>query len=128
MVHDARDGPVGDRLAGRALDLVIDAVGSTAVIREATHLLKPGGKVGVFGVIRKGDARLDLLGLANHVCVHLLNWPYREHDVHGEVVELIERGDLDPRHFYSHVLPLSEAPRAVEMVRTREALKVVLAP
>jgi L-iditol 2-dehydrogenase len=118
---------VPERLGDRRLDLVIDAVGSTTVIRQASHLLKPGGKVGVLGVIKNKDASLSLLDLANHASLHMLNWPYREHATHEEIVGLILQGKVKPRDYYSHVMPIDEAPRAVEMIKTREAFKVVLA-
>jgi L-iditol 2-dehydrogenase len=126
LMVNSREASVTERMADRRVDLAIDAVGSTAVIREASHLLKPGGKVAVFGVIKNKDATLSLLDLANHTSLHMLNWPYREHRAHGEIVELILRGTLDPKDYYSHVMPIGEAPRAVEMVRTRQALKVIL--
>jgi L-iditol 2-dehydrogenase len=116
-----------ERLGDRRVDLVIDAVGSTAVIREASHLLKPGGKVGVLGVIRNKDAALSLLDLANHTSLHMLNWPYQEHAVHQEIVGLIQEGKIRPKDYYSDVIPMIEAPRAVEMVKARTAFKVVLA-
>ncbi len=83
--------------------------------------------LGVVGVIRNRDAALSLLDLANHTSVHMLNWPFREHAAHGEIISLIREGRINPKDFYSHVLPIDEAPRAMEMVRTREAFKVVLA-
>jgi L-iditol 2-dehydrogenase len=117
---------VPERLDGRKPELVIDAVGSTAIIREASHVLAPGGKVGVLGVIKNRDATLSLLDLANHASVHMLNWPHREHATHGEIVGLVLEGAIRPRDYYSHVVPMDEAPRAVEMIKTREAFKVVL--
>lgn len=117
---------VPERLGERRLDLVIDAVGSTAIIRQASHLLKPGGKVGVLGVIKNKDASLSLLDLANHTSLHMLNWPYREHATHDEIVGLILQGKIKPKDYYSHVISIDEAPRAMEMIKTRQAFKVVL--
>jgi L-iditol 2-dehydrogenase len=117
---------VPERLGDRRVDLVIDAVGSTAIIREATKVLKPGGKIGVLGVIKNKDASLSLLDLANHTSLHMLNWPYREHATHGEIVSLILQGKIVPKDYYTHVMPIDEALRAMEMIKTREAFKVVL--
>jgi L-iditol 2-dehydrogenase len=127
LLVNARTESLADRMGDRRVDLVIDAVGSTAVIREGSKLLAPGGRVGVVGVIRNSDAQLSLLDLANHTSVHMLNWPYREHATHAEIVSLVQKGTLRPRDYYSHVLPIAEAPRAVAMIESREAFKVVLA-
>ena len=127
LLLNSHQESVPGRLGDRRVDLVIDAVGSPAVIREASHLLTPGGKVGVTGVIKNKDASLSLLDLANHTSVHMLNWPYREHASHDEVISLILKGDINPKDYYSDVIPIAEAPRAVEMVKARTAFKVVLA-
>jgi L-iditol 2-dehydrogenase len=127
LLLNSRTESVPEKLGDRRVDLAIDAVGSTAVIKEASHLLRPGGKVAVFGVIKNKDSQLSLLDLANHTSLHMLNWPYREHSTHAEIVDLIRAGTVNPRDYYSHVVPIAEAPRAVEMVRKRQALKVVLA-
>jgi L-iditol 2-dehydrogenase len=127
LVVNARRESVKERLGDRRVHLAIDAVGSTAVIREASHLLVPGGTVGVVGVISNTDAQISLLDLANHASVHMLNWPYREHATHEEIVGLVRSGRITPKDYYSHVLPITDAPRALAMVESREAFKVVLA-
>jgi L-iditol 2-dehydrogenase len=127
LLLNSHQESVPERLGERRVDLVIDAVGSTAVIKQASHLLKPGGKVGVLGVIKNKDATLSLLDLANHTSVHMLNWPYREHATHQEIVGLILKGTIKPKDYYSHVMPIGDAPKAMEMIKTRQAFKVVLA-
>jgi L-iditol 2-dehydrogenase len=112
---------VGDR----KLDLVIDAVGSVAIIKEGAVLLKPGGTIGAYGVLKKKYADLNLVELPNNVNLHMLNFPYQERAVQDELVAMILKGELNPKDFYSHVLPIDDAPRAVEMVRKRAAFKVV---
>ena len=126
LAVNARTRDVAEALGERRVDLVIDAVGSIKIIRQGSALLKPGGKVGVYGVLKREHSELSLLDLKNHTAVHVLNWPYQEHGVHDEIVDLVVSGVLQPADFYSHVLPLADAARAVEMIRSREAFKVVL--
>lgn len=126
LVVNSRERDVAEALADRRVDLVIDAVGSIEIVKEGSALLKPGGRVGVYGVLKREHSQLSLMDLKNHTAVHVLNWPYREHDVHDEIVSLVRSGKLRPKDFYSHVLPLGEAPEAVEMIRSRRAFKVVL--
>ncbi len=109
----------------RKLDLVIDAVGSTAIILESARLLKSGGMVGIYGVLKKKYSSISLLDLPNHVRLHMLNFPYGAGEVHDEVVAMIRDDKLDPKPFYSHVLPLTEAEKAVELIENREAFKVI---
>jgi len=117
---------VPDWMGDRRVDLVIDAVGSTSIVEEASGLVKKGGKVGLTGVLSPGHSSLDLLSLPHHTCVHVLSFPYREHDVHDEIAQMIVDGRIDPKNYYSHVLPIDQAEEAMRLVVSREAFKVVL--
>lgn len=116
---------VADTLGECCFDVVIDAVGSVDIIVEGAKFLRLGGLVGVYGVLKKEHSVLDLLALPNNVRVQILNWPYQEHRTHNEVVELVQSGKVNPQWFYSHVMPVDEAAKGVEMIRSREALKVI---
>ncbi|OGV67321.1 MAG: hypothetical protein A3K19_01985 [Lentisphaerae bacterium RIFOXYB12_FULL_65_16] len=113
-------------LKNRKLDIVIDAVGSSAIIKQALGMLKSRGKVCVFGVLAKDDPGVNVRDLPNNTGLHLLQWPVGEHEVHDEVLEMVRSGRLDPKNWYSHVMPVAEFGAAVEKVRTREAFKVVV--
>jgi len=126
LTVNSRTEDVADRLGERQFDLVIDAVGSSAIIKEGSRMLVPGGKVGAYGVLHKEDATISLLALKSNTVLHMLNWPYREGDVHEDLIGLIRSGAVNPKDYYSHVMPVEQAPEAVEMVRSREAFKVVL--
>ena len=117
---------VGQALAGRSFDLVIDAVGSMEVIRESFRYLKDGGSLGVYGVLRREDANLNLFEMKNHTSLHLLTWPYDEHRVHDEILSLIERGRLKPSDYYSHILRMERINDAIEMIQSRKASKIIL--
>lgn len=108
-----------------AFDVVIDAAGSIEVVLKGARFLRPGGLVGCYGVLKQGHSTIDLLDLPNNVRLQTLNWPYHEHRAHDAVVRLVQEGKIDLRQFYSHVLPVTEAPRGVEMIRSREAFKVI---
>jgi threonine dehydrogenase-like Zn-dependent dehydrogenase len=126
FVIDSHEQEVRAAVGDRRFDLVIDAVGATAIIREGARLLRPGGKVGVFGVLSKKDCALSLMDLPNHSSVHMLNYPHEADGVHDEVIRMALDGRIRLRDCYSHVVPMAEAARGVEMIRTREAFKVVL--
>ena len=126
MVINTHHEDVEEKLGDRKFDLVVDAVGKTEIIRQAAWRLKPGGKVGAYGVLKPKDSVLNLLELPNHVDIHILSFPYREHDTHDEVVDMILDGRINPRDFYSHVIPIEDVARGIEMIEKREAYKVVL--
>lgn len=115
-----------DALQGKLFDVAIDAVGLTSVIVQASALLKPGGRVGSMGVLKKDDLQLNLSMLKNNTSVHMLNFPYGEYDVMEENIQLIQENRIHPEDFYSHVLPMEEIETAMELIRTKKALKVIL--
>ena len=124
-VNAARDS-VFDAARETRFDLIVDGVGSADVIREGARLTKPFGVVGLYGVLKHAKGEINLVDLPNNIRLHTLNWPYREHAAHDEVVELVHRGVLNPKDFYSHVLPIGEAPRGVDLIRSRQAYKVII--
>ena len=43
-----------------------------------------------------------------------------------ETIALIEAGKVNPKDFYSHVVPFENIGEAVELTLTKQALKVIL--
>jgi L-iditol 2-dehydrogenase len=110
----------------KKFDIIIDAVGSVGILHQAAGMLKPGGRVCVYGVLKKSQAQLNLLDLPNNTCVQVYNRPYQEYRTHDEVCEWVCSGGIDLKSFYSHVLPIDEAAKGFELVKSREAYKVIL--
>ena len=117
---------VNKELSGESFDMVIDAVGMSDILLKASHLLRPGGKVCALGVLKKDDCMLDVSRFKSNTCLHVLNFPCGEYDLLSETIRYVESGDVNPKDFYSHVVPFEEIDRALELVMTREAFKVVL--
>ena len=113
-------------LADKKFDLIIDAVGKIDILKQAAPMLKPGGKFGMYGVLDKSEANINLLDLPNNINIHTYCYPYREQRMHDDVMALVASGKLVPKDYYSHVLPIDEAVKALEMIKTREAYKVIL--
>jgi len=127
IIINEHNASVDEALGDAKFDIAIDAVGSTDVLMQAAKKLKPGGKAGMYGVMKHSEAGVNLLDLPNNISVHMLNYPYREQRAHDEVVALVQAGKINLRDYYSHVIPIDEAARAVKMIETREAYKVILA-
>lgn len=125
-VFNSHHGSVRGWLGERRVHLVIDAAGAPEIIMEGAQFLQKGGKVGVTGVLSPGHSTIDLLALPNHTSVHALTFPYREHELHDEMIRLILSGQVNPADYYSHVLPLDRAEEAMDLVTGRKAFKVIL--
>lgn len=118
--------PIAEALHGQQFDLVMDAVGFTSILYEGSALLKPCGKVCSLGVLKKDDRIVDTARLQCNTSLHMLNFPFGEYAIMDETLSLIAQGAVNPKDFYSHVLPFTEIDKALRLVREKLALKVIL--
>ena len=119
---------VAGATGGRMADVVVDAVGSTAVFKSALKCVRDGGRVAVVGVY--GAERYDLpmgmvwirgldirfSGMAN-VQAH---WT--------EALDAIDESLIDPSILVTHRLPLERAEEGYDLFASRQAMKVVMTP
>ena len=141
------------RTGGRGPDACIEAVGMEAhkpglgglydrvkqglrleserihALREAVQACRKGGTVSVLGVFGGFADKVPVGALMNK------GLTMRTAQQHGQryaarLLELVERGDVDPSVVVSHRMPLAEAPRAFEMFKhkTDGCVRVVLQP
>ncbi|MBQ6469339.1 MAG: zinc-binding dehydrogenase [Lachnospiraceae bacterium] len=118
--------PVKEAIGAEEFDLVVDAVGKSTILTEGSQFLKPFGKMCSLGVLRKDDMMINVGQLKWNTSLHMLNWPNGEYDIMPETIRYILDGAVNPKDFYSHVMPFTEVNQAVELVRSRKALKVIL--
>lgn len=110
------------RLTGLGADIVVDAVGNQ--INQAIQLARRGGHVILFG-LRAHDnppvnqytiTRYDLTLHGAFVGLH----PF------AQTIQLLESRRVQPSILVTHRLPLAELGRGVELMRTQQAMKVLI--
>lgn len=110
------------RLTGLGADIVVDAVGNQ--INQAIQLARRGGQVILFG-LRAHDnppvsqytiTRYDLTLHGTFVGLH----PF------AQTIQLLESRRVQPSILVTHRLPLMELARGVELMRTQQAMKVLM--
>ena len=120
--------PVHDLTQGRGCDVVVLTAGDGGTVEEACQWVRDGGVITLFGNLAlQRSAQLD---------PNLLY--YREITIEGSYspspLELVHALHLIASHtvkvdrLISHRLPLEELPRAVELARTRQAVKAIINP
>jgi len=118
-----------DRTEGRGADVTIEAVGNDTALTSAIMAARGGGTVSVIGVFATQSFNFPIgyafmrdltfkIGLAN-INAHI-----------PDLSRLIEKGTLDPRPLISHIMPLTDAPKAYEIFNAKKdnAMKVLLKP
>lgn len=116
------DAALGDQL----FDMVIDAVGKSAILIGNSKRLKFGGKVCSMGVLGHDDRMIDASLLKDNTSLHMLNYPVGEYAIMPQTIDLATRGKIDFKDFYSHTLPFTEIHQVMELIRTKKAFKVVM--
>ena len=110
------------RLTGLGADIVVDAVGNQ--MSQALQLARRGGQVILFG-LRPHDnppvnqytiTRYDLTVHGTFVGLH----PF------AQTIQLLESRRVQPSVLVTHRLPLAELERGVELMRTQQAMKVLI--
>lgn len=111
---------------GMGADVAIEAVGVPATFELATELARPGGRVANVGVHGKpATLHLEKLWIRDVTITTGLV----DTTTTPQLLQLIERGKLDPLAFATHTFALEEAMTAYDTfaaAATTEALKVVL--
>jgi 2-desacetyl-2-hydroxyethyl bacteriochlorophyllide A dehydrogenase len=122
-------GSAEELLSMGPVDAVIDAVALNASLDTAFAAVRAGGTVSVIGVHDLSPYPLNLtMGVLRSVTLRMTtailqrSW--------GELVPLVQKGELDTTGIFTHRFDLAEADKAYAAVaaRTADCVKVVLTP
>jgi len=119
---EPKDGAFAEA-AGGPVDASVDCAGAKASVEFLMEHTR--GAVALFGVLRddvpygwqQWRSKVDILGYGTH-----------NRDAAERALALIEDGHLDLSTVVTHELPLSDYAEGVELLRTRQALKVCFLP
>jgi len=112
-------------LAGEGFDVVFEASGAKAALRQSFDLVRPGGTIVQIGTLGTEDIPLP----ANQLMVREINLvgSMRYGNVFGEAIRLVETGRINVRGLISDVRPLADVAEALRVASGKSAvLKVQL--
>ena len=113
---------------GLGADTVVECVGRPAAWTQAVDLVRRGGEVLFFGGCEAGrGVTLDSERI-HYDEITLRGGFHLTPDSVARAWELIRVGSVKLAEVVTHRMPLEELPAAFELMRRREALKVVIAP
>jgi len=100
-------------IAGDGFDVVFEASGAKAALRQSFDLVRPGGKIVQIGTLGTEDIPLP----ANQLMVREINFigSMRYGNVFAEAIRLVEAGRIDLRGLISGVLPIAEVDQAMRL-------------
>ncbi|MDH5362655.1 MAG: zinc-binding dehydrogenase [Aigarchaeota archaeon] len=121
---------IRDLTEGLGADLVLVAAASTPAVKEATTLVRPGGRICVIGDFRDvPQPPLDLdprLVLQHHVSI-LGSWGCSPRD-YVAALKMLQAGAVDADKTITHYFNLTDFHKALNTAESKECLRVVLKP
>jgi threonine 3-dehydrogenase len=131
VVIEATDEPVDAavrRVAGDAIDCVLEMSGSPVAVASATRLVRPGGWISLLGI---GDGP-DVVDLSTDVVMKGLSLygiaGRRIPETWEQVTAYVRDGVIDVRTLITHTFALRDIDGAIELMKSGQCGKVTLAP
>ena len=96
---------------------------------QAVQLVRKGGRVLLFGGLPKANQMTTLDGNIIHYGEIIVEGSFSYHPtMHETAIELLHRNVIQADRFITHVLPLSEVGKAIEIAASSQGLKVIVEP
>ncbi len=109
-------------LTGLGADLVVDAVGNQ--MGMAIKLARRGGQIVLFGLRPHDNPAVNQYTITRYdLTVHGTFVGLKPYE---QTVQLLESRRLEPSVLVTHRLPLAELKQGVELMRSRQAMKVLI--
>ncbi len=110
------------------LDLFIDAVGVNNLMNIGLNLIKFNGKIGIYGISPNCSSNIDWSKAPYNWTIQFVQWPNvkTEATLHNQVIDYIRQGMIQLDDFVTHIFPLEDFEKGIELVKTKKALKVSL--
>lgn len=111
---------------GWGADAAVVAVGSARLVEQTLPMLAPGGRLNIFaGIYPRDELRIDPNLI--HYGEYILTGSSDSAPVNMQhALDYIQNGQVDTASLVSHLLPLEELGRGLEMVKNAEGLKIMM--
>jgi len=120
---------VMDLTGGKGADMVINAAPSLEAVELAFRIVAKAGRVSLFASVPKDNPNLSIdVNRIHYSQLELYGASDSTAKNHGEAVALLSAGKISTKSLITHKLPIEEFFKGIELIRNREALKVVVKP
>ena len=115
-----------DLTKGEGVGLAVDCAGASVVLRQAIDIVRTGGEIVKIGYDEKPvgfslDPLIDkAVSIKGHFGYNWLTW--------RNVMNLVVAGKIDMKSMISHKMKLSDFREAFDLVREKQAIKIILYP
>lgn len=116
------------RLFPDGVDIVLDAAGATSVINEGLLMIKPFGKICMYGVLADTEAPINWQHAPLSFDLIFTQWPDKESEiaVMDELVNMLADGRINGMDFISDVMPFEQAIEGIQLFLQRKNKKKIV--
>jgi len=118
---------VAEATGGEGADCVIECVGSGSTAEQAVSLVGEGGKVLLFGVAPPA-ARISVSPYDIYRHEITLTGSFTNPSTFDAALSLLSSGRLRVGELISHRLPLEQLEEGIQLLESRQAMKVMVEP
>jgi len=129
-VNERKENPVDKAMeltSGLGVDIAYEATGNPKAVEQAVSMTKKGGKVVLVGVHSKPLERFNIHNVVSNEKIILGCWTHTS-STWDLALSLLSTGKVKADPIITHVLPLEEFEKGFNLLRTREAIKVLMKP
>jgi L-iditol 2-dehydrogenase len=126
--EESPDSRIQELTNGDGADIVIIDVGIPTLIEESLEYVKKGGTYVIFAGAPHGSKISIDPNLIHYKEINLTGSSASTPEIHREVLDLVESGQLDVSRLISEVVPLDDWERAIEMKNSFQKIKVIIDP
>lgn len=105
---------------GQGVDYIMDAAGDEELFTESCKMLAENGKIAPYALFTKRDDVFKGIDPKK-----ILNAKTGEVPTHNYMLDLLRLNLLNLKRFYSHTMPFSDISKGFEMIKKKEASKIV---
>lgn len=106
------------------VDFALDAVGVPSFINTGLSIIKPDAKICVYGISERSDTSIDWSRCPYNWTLQFNQFPSKvaESQAHGQIVNWIRLGILNPADYVSHVFDFADIDQAFKKIERREPM------
>ncbi|MBL4700526.1 MAG: zinc-binding dehydrogenase [Phycisphaeraceae bacterium] len=116
---------------GKGVDMILDAAGNLPLLKTAMSVLAPNGTVAPYAIYDKGDGSkggvYDIKQDEESIVQlgQLSRAKVNEDQAHQYLIDAVRLSLLDLSAFYSHTMPLEKISEGFDLLRSKQATKIV---
>ncbi len=111
---------------GEMAQVVLEATGNAEVVQTVIDLAAKGARVGLLGIFHH-LAQVDVRKIVRRELRVFGSFCYTWDDFAASL-SLLQRGKVNITPLVTHVMPLAEIGQALDLIKSRQAIKIILKP